>query len=215
MAGNDTNFPNESTEIQLRAEESMAQINRLLERPVPALPRIGAFFAVTIPYGLPSFGALPSDIQNAAQKSGFQPICYIWGGHWPFPVMNTPQFVGPEGFVKLESYQAKHFYMRTLFTDGTAILTSNAPKGTGYLRTTLIDSVGDFAQDYATHLERVRSYMQAIDARPIYTPDRESMRASYAVVNRFQVPSDEIVIFLSTQSLLSVALLYLMYLLTR
>jgi hypothetical protein len=214
MAGNDTKFPTDSGEIELRAQESSAQINRLLKLPAPRIVRFGAFFAAAIPYGKPKFDVLPSSIRVAAQDVGFRPNCYMWWGHWPFPTMvNTPQFMGPEGFVKLESYQGKRFYMRTLFTDGTAISTSNNPKGNGNLRTTHIDSVGDFDQDYIAHLEAVRNYMQAIDARPIYTPDRKGVQASFAVFNRLQFPTDGVITILIAQSTLIALLSWLIVLL--
>jgi len=207
-------FPTDGGEIELRAQESSAQINRLLKLPAPRILRFGAFFAAAVPYGKPKFDALPRSIRNAAQDAGFRPICYMWWGHWPFPTMvNTPQFMGPEGFVKLESNQGKRFCMRTLFTDGTAISTSNHTKRNGHLRTKHIDSVGNFGQDYIAHLEAVRNYMQAVDALPIYTPDRMGVQASFAVFNRLHFPTDDVITILIAQSALIALLSWLIVLL--
>lgn len=209
MAGNDAKFPTDRGEIELRAQESMSQINRLLKFPAPAVVRFVAFFAATIPYGKPKFDALPGSIRRTAEDVGFRPICYFWWGLWPLPMMfNTPQFVGPEGFVKLESYKKRRFYMRTLFTDGTCITTSNNSARGINLLTTYIASVGDFEHDYLAHLEHVRNYIKSSNEQPIYNPDRETVRATYGVYNRLHIPTYGVVVMMASEIFIVAGIIY-------
>jgi len=212
MTGNDTKFPTDHGEIELRAQESFAQIDRLLKFPAPAVVRLGAFFAAAVPYGKPKFDVLPSSIREAAKDLGFRPVCYMWWGRWPLPLMvNTPQFVGPEGFTKLESYKGTRFYIRTLFTDGSCITTSNRAEGGKNLITKYVASVGDFEQDYLRHLEEVRNYMKSSGERPIYIPDRHTVSATYGVYNRLHVPAFAAAVLMLSELFIIACLIYGIY----
>ncbi len=208
-------FTTDEEQIAQLTTAADADIAALLEKPRPAIIRIGGFLSVAIPHGMPKFSMLPSPVRTAAEALGFRPVCYMRWGHWPLPMMNTPQWIGPDGFVKLESYGRARFYMNTLFTDGTAISSTNATSPSGNLATKYLKSSGDFQGDYLAHLAAVREHMDANWVRPIYRPDRKMIQKSYGVFNHLQIPVPAVLQFLAFQTFFSVMVAYVLYSLLR
>jgi hypothetical protein len=192
-------FTADADKIAQLTAASEADIAELMKKPRPAIIRFGGFLSAAIPHGMPKFSMLPDKASAAAETLGFRPVCFMRWGHWPLPMMNTPQWIGPEGFVKLESYGRARFYMNTMFTDGTAISSTNAKSPSGNLDTLYLTSCGDFQRDYVAHLAAVREHMDTTWVRPIYRPDRKLIQKSYRVFYHLQLPVSAVLQFLMFQ----------------
>jgi hypothetical protein len=65
---------------------------------------------------------IPEPARSAARAIGFRPLVFML--HGPVLPMATPNFVGPEGFIKLEVYGGQRIYLFTYFDDGTEVETA-------------------------------------------------------------------------------------------
>ncbi|MEZ4462668.1 MAG: hypothetical protein R3E66_23660 [bacterium] len=202
-------------DVAAGADRASQQFEELLRQPVPLHSRISQWFGGAVAYGKPKFSKLPPSIREDAQALGFQPCCNVLWGHYPILMMSTPQFIGPEGFVKLECYRGNRFYMQTMFADGSAITHTNNPVGGTNLKTTYLQSSGDFRRDYETHKDAVRKYVSDHGTLPIFTPTPKLILKRYAVVYRHQGPPSMVVLALTTQAMLVFSFVYLVVLLLR
>ena len=180
-------FPIDQPTVDTRTQDTAAKVARLRSADRPALLRLNNFLGASVPSSKPpSWSALPSEVRDAAQRIGFQPVCQLTWGHWPMPLMRQPQFIGPEGFAKLECYRGGRCYLSTTFDDGTAI--STAPRSGGNAKTQYLQASGDFEADYRAHLRAVRQAMDARAVTPLYRANPEALAETYDVFYLYQCP---------------------------
>ncbi len=204
-------FPNDQAEIERAVQKADAHFDALLKTPVPLVLRISQIFGASIPYGKPDLKKLPASVRQDVQELGFKPCCNMLWGHWPLPFMSTPQWIGPEGFTKLESYFGKHFYLATLFADGTAISMTNRREGGSNTMTEYQIASGDFKKDYRDHLEAVRRHMENGSVQPIYASTSALLRRRYAVFYRLHMSPASALTALSTQSSMLLAAAFVIH----
>jgi len=204
-------FSSDEADIERETRKADGQLDVLLKTPVPFLLKISHILGAAISYGKPNWKQLPPSLRDDVQEIGFKPCCKILWGHWPLPYMRTPQWIGPEGFTQLEAYHGKRFYLTTLFTDGTAIATTNRSEGGGNALTEYEISSGDFKQDYRDHLDEVRNYMGKANVQPIYSPTPALIRKRFEVLYRLQTPLPAAVAAIATQASLVIGVVALIY----
>ena len=183
----DIGFPTDLATIDSLTQDTAAKVARLRSAERPALLRLNNFLGVAIPSAKPpAWSALPGYVRDAAQEIGFKPVCKLTWGHWPLPLMRQPQFIGPDGFAKLECYRRGRCYLATMFDDGTAI--STAPGNGGNALTVYLPATGDFQADYDTHLRAVRRAMDERGVTPLYRANREALAETYDIFYLYQCP---------------------------
>ncbi|MCA9600229.1 MAG: hypothetical protein KC776_43295 [Myxococcales bacterium] len=99
--------------------------------------------------------------------------------------MPTPNFIGPEGFVKLEVYSGRRVYLMTMFDDGHAVSTS--PLGKANRRTEYLDATGDLRADYLAHLRAVAERVRRSGSRPLYRTTPKAFSAVWKLFPLYQV----------------------------
>ena len=127
---------------------------------------------------------IPEPARQAAMALGFSPL--IWMLHGPLLPLRTPNFIGPEGFVKLEVYGGARIYLFTYLDDGTEVET--APGRMLNIRSEGLQGSGDLERDYAVHLERVLALIQERGCRPIYRSTPEALKAAWRLYPAFFTP---------------------------
>ena len=189
-------------DVAAGVQRAPQQFEHLLNAPVPLHNRVSQFFAAAVVYGKPTFSLLPPDIRETAQTLGFEPSCYVLWGHLPVLLMSTPQFVGPDGYTKLEVYQGRRFYIQTMFADGTGVTHTNNPAAKNDGKITYFQSTGDFLRDYYAHLETVRRYVRNHETLPIFSPTPELIKKRFSVFFRHHVSAASVVMALGVQAFL-------------
>lgn len=189
MIADDYGFTTDEVEIMNRAMQTPAKVERLLAEPRALPARLNLMLSKQSAAGMPGERDLSAlgDVAATVGELKFRPVCYVKWGSWPIALLRAPQWVGPDGFTKLEIY-GHHFYLSTYFDDGHAISTSSRGFGmnecTSYLRST-----GDFEQDYRDHLQAVRNRIDQTGAKPLYRPTPETLIEVWKIYPYFMVPT--------------------------
>jgi len=205
---NEYGFPTDEATVMERAMITPDRIAALRDAQHGALARLHDLLGVARPGNPPGFDGLPAREAQAAREIGFRPVCWMRWGHLPLPLMRNPQFVGPEGFVKMECYRHRRVYLATTFDDGSALTTS--PRGGANARTEYLAATGDFREDYRAHLARVREIVDHRGVRPIYRPTVDALTATYRLFYLYHIPPALGVVMVA-QNVGIVAMLILMF----
>jgi hypothetical protein len=196
--------------IAEKAEDTHAQTQKLLSIPRPFMIRIGETLGASFAYGMPAFGLLPPDIRGVAEEIGFRPLCFVRSGYLPLLIISTPFWVGPEGFVRLDTNADGNFHARALMTDGTDIaLAKHRQESTHPM--VHIPSTGDFRHDYLELIELAQKHTDATGATPIYMADQFHVRGVFRAFNHLHRPVWAVVLFLCFDALFLGGLVWLAY----
>jgi hypothetical protein len=170
--------------IESRSAETPAIVERLCARSWHPLRRLfGWTYRRWVRY-TPSFVDIPKSARGAARELGFTPLA--WVVHGAPPSIETPNFIGPDGFIKLEVFDERRLYLYTNFDDGTAVSTS--PGFGGNIRTTYLRGTDDLRADYLAHLAEVGRQMKERGCQPLYRSTLDALVACYRLFPAYQVP---------------------------
>lgn len=169
-------LPTRRAQIAAAAGETPATVERLIRGTKMSLSR--QLFRWT--YRLRGDAAcrladIPQRARVAAAALGFRPVA--WVRHGPIFTLRTPNFVGPEGFVKLEVFGGERVYLFSYLDDGTSVET--APGAAMNARTTVLKGTDDLEADYAAHVAKVLELMRARGCQPLGLSSREALLAEY------------------------------------
>lgn len=203
----DVDFVTDDAAVMERAERTPEVVQQLIARPCNPLVRLNMWLSVAHASGTPRWEDLSPAVAAAARELGFRPVTWIRWGHLPLPLMKTPQFVGPDGFVKLEYYRRSGgVYLATTFDDGTA-LTTTASAGAN-ARTEYMRATGDLRADYAAHLARVAAINAERGVRPLYRPTPATVRDVFRLFYRCHIPTGLMVVVMTQNIAIAGMLLY-------
>lgn len=169
--------------VQEECDETPRVVRQLLRSANP-LRWLARLTYLSVPLRACSLDDIPSQSREAARELGFRPL--IWMLHGPLLPLRTPNFIGPEGFVKLEVFGGERIYLFTYLDDGTEVET--APGKAMNLRTVVLEGTGDLARDYAAHLDCVLDLVRKRGCRPIYRATPETLVLAWRMYPAYFAP---------------------------
>jgi hypothetical protein len=184
--------------------ETPAIVERLCARSWNPLRRLFGWSYWRWTRQTPSFTDIPHAVRPAARELGFVPMA--WVVHGPTPPLSTPNFIGPDGFVKLEVYGKQRVYLSTNFDDGTAV--STARRHGANARTTFLTATGDLRADYLAHLAEVARQMKQRGCRPLYRSTHAAMSACFRLFPAYHAPAIGIPLLLLPSAMMLFVLLW-------
>jgi len=170
-------------EIAERCAETPRTVHAL-QRRAGLLRMLLAVTYISIPLRPCKLEDIPDSARSAARELGFQPLLKML--HGPLLPLVTPNFIGPEGFVKLEVFGGQRIYLFTYLDDGTEVETAPGPMLNA--RTVKLQGTADLERDYAVHLDQVLQIVRERNCRPIYRATPEALVSAWRLYPTHFIP---------------------------